>query len=136
MTNKERLEKLEGMLEKLLEAKTEDKTEVKATAKKSSKSTATEVEKVNKSICKILGKTSMNPAEFVEVHRFGKKTSLTLMPESSGKKAYVDGTRALYMTVSIENTRDGWENFIAIMLDLQKKFESHNAFYKQVRVKA
>jgi hypothetical protein len=138
MTKKEsdRIKKLEGMLEKLLEATAEENTEAKATTKKSNKSTAKDVELVNKAICKILNKTTMKPAEFVEVHRFGKKTSLSLMPASDGNKAYVDGTRALYMTVSIENTRDGWDNFMAIMLNLQKKFESHNAFYKQVRVKA
>tara|TARA_R110002012_G_scaffold296188_1_gene493373 strand:- start:69 stop:476 length:408 start_codon:yes stop_codon:yes gene_type:complete len=133
MTTKERLDKLEALLEKLVDSKSDDESETKTT-KKSSKTQANEVEKVNKSICKILGKTSMNPNGFEELHRFGKKTSITLMPESHGKKSYVDGTRALYMTVSIENTRDGWENFMSIMLDLQKKFESHNAFYRQVRV--
>lgn len=133
MTTKERLDKIEALLEKLADSSSDDESETKTT-KKSSKNQSNDVERVNKSICKILNKTSMKPAEFVEVHRFGKKTSLTLMPEAKDKKPYIDGTRALYMTVSIENTRDGWENFMSYMLDLQKKFESHNAFYRQVRV--
>ena len=139
MTKKEseRIDRVEAILLKLSEQLLEtDKQSVKsATVKKSNKDTTKDVEKVNEAICKILNKTSMTPNGFEEIHRFGKKTSISLMPESRGNRAYVDGTRAIYMTVSIENTRDGWENFMAIMEDLHSKFESHNAFYKQVKIK-
>ncbi len=140
-TTSKRLDKLEEMqskvleaLEKMAENKSDKQSEKKQSSNQVAKSSAKEVERVNESLCKILNKTSINPSEFLEVHRFGKNTAISLMPESKGKKKYVDGTRSLYMTVTIENTRDGWDNFLAIMEDIHKKFEAHNAFYRQVKV--
>ena len=140
-TTSKRLDKLEEMqskvleaLEKMAENKSDKQSEKKQSSNQVAKSSAKEVERVNESLCKILNKTSINPSEFLEVHRFGKNTAISLMPESKGKKKYDDCTRSLYMTVTIENTRDGWDNFLAIMEDIHKKLEAHNAFYRQVKV--
>ena len=131
-----RVDGLESKLDRILdsiEAKSTESTQ-EPKVEPVAKTTAKEIEKVNESIRKILQRTEMNPDSWYELHRFGKSTSISMMPESKNNTSYVDGTRAIRIVTVIPNTRDGWENFTAIMDNLFKKFESHNAFYRQVNV--
>ena len=82
LTTSKRLDKMEEMQSKMLEAlnkmadnKSDNQSDKKQSSSKVAKSSAKEVERVNESLCKILNKTSINPSEFLEVHRFGKNTS-------------------------------------------------------------